>query len=88
MNNVWEKTPNKASTLTEAEEEALWQCGQLGYKTPKSLLNTMWWFVVQHFGLRGREQHHIDISEFSIETDEKGRKFIEFTEGPKLGKVV
>ena len=75
------KETNKASTLTEAEEEALWQCGQLGYKTPRSLLNTMWWFVVQHFDLRGREQHHLlYISEFSIETDEKGHT--------KLGKVV
>ena len=34
------KNPNKASTLTEAEE-ALWQCGLLGYKAPRSLLN-MW----------------------------------------------
>ena len=77
------KQPNKALTLKHEEEEALWQCGQLGCSTPRSLLNTMWWLVAQHFGLRGSEQHHhLEISEFFIEIDEKGRRYVQFIEGP------
>ena len=35
------KRPNKAKSLTKEEEEILWQNGQLGNQTPRSLINTM-----------------------------------------------
>lgn len=77
------KKTNKAYSLTPEEEETLWKYGQLGDRTPRSLVNTIWWIVVQHFGLRGRELHHqLEISEFAIQTDEKYRKYIQFNEGP------
>ena len=34
--------PNKSRTLTREEEEALWESGQLGNSSPRSLMNTMW----------------------------------------------
>ena len=46
------KLPNKSRSLTREEEEALWENGQLGNSSPRSLLNTMWWLLSQHFGLR------------------------------------
>ena len=61
------KRPNRAHSLTEDEERVLWQCGQLGTKSPRALLNTIWWNLVQHFGLRGRENHHaMKIENFTI----------------------
>ena len=36
------KLPNKSRSLTREEEEALWESGQLGNSSPRSLLNTMW----------------------------------------------
>ena len=36
------RRPNKAKSLTKEEEEILWESGQLGNQTPRSLINTMW----------------------------------------------
>ena len=43
--------PNRERDLTEAKERILWDCGQFGDKTPQALLNTLWQFVTQHFGM-------------------------------------
>ena len=37
------KKPNKTNSLTRQEEDILWECGQLGDKTPKSIIATLWW---------------------------------------------
>ena len=44
------KLPNKSRSLTREEEETLRESGQLGNSSPRSLLNTMWWLLSQHFG--------------------------------------
>ena len=38
--------------LTRQEEGMLWDCGQLGEKTPKIIIATLWWQLTQHFGLQ------------------------------------
>ena len=43
--------PNQERALMEAEERILWDCGQFVDKTPQALLNTLWHFVTQHFGM-------------------------------------
>ena len=35
------KKPNKTNILTRKEEDILWQCGQPGDKTPKSIITTL-----------------------------------------------
>jgi len=47
------KRPHKAQSLTKEEEEILWKNGQLGDEAPQSLINTVWWLLTMHFGLRG-----------------------------------
>ena len=75
--------PNKACPLTQTEEEVLWQCRQLGDHNPRSLLNTIWFFVCQQYGMRGRELHHaLSVTEFTFKTDEKDRTYIDFIQGP------
>ena len=77
------KKPNNARPLTHDDEEVFWRHGQLGAKNPRSLLNTIWYFITIQFGLRGREDHHnLQVSEFKMETDEKGRAYVEFEQGP------
>ena len=39
------KLPNKSRSLTREEEEVLWECGQLGNSSPRSLLYTASWFT-------------------------------------------
>ncbi|XP_068738942.1 uncharacterized protein KIAA1958-like [Montipora capricornis] len=77
------KRPNKAKSLTKEEEEILWENGQLGNQTPRSLINTMWWLLIMHLGLRGRQEHHdMMVEDFSSEKDDDGVEFITFSEGP------
>lgn len=74
--------PNRAHSLTEDEERVLWQCGQLGTKSPRALLNTIWWNLVQHFGLRGRENHHsMKIENFAIRVGDNKKEYVTFAEG-------
>ena len=76
------KRPNKARNLTKEEEELLWKENKLGSTTPEALVNTMWWLLTQHFGLRGRQEHHdMKVDDFQLCKDDNGMKFVQFTEG-------
>ena len=48
--------PNATRELTEAEEDALFENGQLGVQDPKSLQRALWWFLSLHFGWRARDE--------------------------------
>ena len=41
---------NATRELAEAEEDALFENGQLGVRDPKSLQRALWWFLSLHFG--------------------------------------
>ena len=77
------KLPNKSRSLTREEEEVLWECGQLGNSSPRSLLYTMGWLLLQHLGLRGCQEHYtMNVEDFTLNKDDNGNQFITFTEGP------
>ena len=78
------KLPNKSRSLTREEEEALWEGGQLGNQSsPRSLLNTMWWLLSQHLGLRGCQEHYtMNVEDFTLNKDDSGNEFVTFAEGP------
>ena len=57
------KRPNKARNLTKADEEVLWKESKLRSTTPEVLVNTMWWILTQHFGLRGRQEHDMKVDD-------------------------
>ena len=76
------KVPNRARILSRAEENILWESGQLGCNSSRSLIQTVWWNNCLHFGMRGREEHHsLKMEQFRLEIDENGRRYISYTEG-------
>ena len=76
------KRPHRAQSLNAEEEEILWECGQLGTFTPESLTNTVFWLLIHHFGLRGRQQRHdMKMEDFCFAKDNNGIEFITFSEG-------
>ena len=76
------KNQNKTNSLTRQEEDILWECGQLGDKTPKSIIATLWWQLTQHFGLPGRQEHHsMRVEDFSFQKNETGASYIVYAEG-------
>ena len=77
------KRPNRSRSLTKEEEEVLWQNGLLGGGTPRAQINTMWWLLTEHFGLRGRQEHHqLKVEDFTLQRDHEGNKFLTFAKGP------
>ena len=76
------KKTNKTNSLTRQEEDILWECGQLGDKTPKNIIATLWWQVTQYFRLQGRqEDHSMRVEDFSFRKDETGASYIVYAEG-------
>ena len=74
--------PNRAHSLTKDEEQVLWDCGQLGLTTPRSLLNTVWWLLTQHLGLRGRENHHsLKMEHFIFKKCDRGTEYVRLADG-------
>ena len=49
------KRPNEARSLTKEEGKVLWKESKFGSTTPEALVNTVWWLLTQHLGLRGRQ---------------------------------
>ena len=77
------KRPNAASALTAEEEEILWTAKNLGDSSPRVLSQTMWWVLTQHFGLRGRQEHHsMEVEDFAFCEDDCGTEYITFKEHP------
>ena len=77
------KRPNRSKSLTNEEEETLSKSGQLGSGNPQALINTMWWLLTQHFGLRGRQEHHnMKVEDFCLQWDNDGIEYFTFAEGP------
>ena len=67
------KRPNKACSLSNEELKSLWDCSELGYNSPYSVVNTLWWQFTLHFGLRGRQEHHnMRMEHFEIKSDDNG----------------
>ena len=74
--------PNKARNLTKEEEELLWKENKFGSTIPEALLNSMWWLLTQHFGLRGWQEHHdMKVDDFQLCKDDNGVEFVQVTEG-------
>lgn len=78
------KRPRKADPLTENDEEQLWSSGVLGSENPVSLNYTMFFLFSQHFGTRGRQEHHqIRIEDLRVVRDSSGKTtHVEWIEGP------
>jgi len=71
------KLPSKSRSLTRGEEKVLWESGQLGNSSPRSLLNTMWWLLSQHLGLRGCQEHYtMNVEDFTLYKDDSGNEFV------------
>jgi len=65
------KRPNKARSLTTTEENELWEKKKLGRGSPQVLVQTVWWLLIQDFGLQGRQEHHsMTVEDFYIGLDE------------------
>ena len=71
--------PNATRSLTEEEEEKLFQSGAFGAENPVALQRTMWWILSLHFGFRARdESRELCWGDVSLQTDpiQDGREML------------
>ena len=62
------KLLNRTRSLSGAEENILWEKGQLGCNSSLFLIQTVWWINCLHFGMRGWEEHrNLKIEQFRLE---------------------
>ena len=48
------KLANRSRSLSLEDEEILWTHGEFGKNTSRALSHTLWWYLSQHCGIRGR----------------------------------
>ena len=61
------KMKRKADSISDEDEEAMWESGVLGHSSPKSLNQTIFFQILQHFGTRGCQEHHqINMEDLKI----------------------
>ena len=64
--------PNEASSLTPEERDILFERKEMGFSSPKALINTLWLNNCMHFGLRGgKEQRELKWGDVVL----KGQSF-------------
>ena len=55
--------------------------GLLSSQSPKSMIATMWFVLMQHFGLQGCQEHHdMYVEDFSFSKDDNGVEYITYKE--------
>ena len=73
--------PNRADAITPAEEEKLWEKGQLGSSNPSALQNTINFFNGQLLGYRGSdESRQLEWGDIILTEDENGSEFLQWNE--------
>jgi hypothetical protein len=69
--------PNATRSLTQEEEDKLFECGQFGVSGPEVLQRTMWWFLVLHFGFRARdESRKLRWGDIQLQRNTDGREML------------
>ena len=71
--------PNEASSLTPEERDILFERKEMGFSSPKALINTLWLNNCMHFGLRGgKEQRELKWGDMVLKTNPFGKEYLEY----------
>lgn len=71
--------PNEASSLTPEERDILFERKEMGFSSPKALINTLWLNNCMHFGLRGgKEQRELKWGDAVLKTNPFGKEYLEY----------
>ncbi len=61
--------------------DSMWTSGFLGDSSLEVLLNTVWFLLTLHMGMRGRDEHYkLTYGDFCIHSTPDGFKYVEFNE--------
>ena len=71
--------PNKADIITPQDEEKLWATGALGTRNRRTLLHTLWYLLIKHFGLRGYQAFQMKWGDVTL-VEDSGDEYLMFHE--------
>lgn len=73
--------PNKADYLDNEMINELWDCKELGDHSPKSLLNTIFFYFTIGFGFRGcNENKQLKWGDITLKEANDGTEYLDFQE--------
>ena len=79
---LWNK-PNNSDTITAEMIELMWQSGELGSETGRTLQNTLVFYLTIWFGLGGcHESRQLEWGDVTLEMDSNGKEFLQFRQRP------
>ena len=69
--------PNTTRSLTQKEEDKLFEYVQFGMSGPEVLQRTVWWFLAFHFGFRARyESRKLCWGDIQLQINSNGREML------------
>ncbi len=69
---------NAAEPMEMDDIDSMWTSGSLGDSSPEVLLNTVWFLLTLHIGMRGRDEHYkLTYGDFCIHSTPDGFKYVE-----------
>jgi hypothetical protein len=74
--------PKAAKAISADVENLMWEEGQLGDSSPRTLIFSVWYYFTKCFGLRGRNEHRqLLLGDVVLKKDPvNGREFLEYSE--------
>ena len=74
--------PKAAKAISADDENLMWEEGQLGDSSPRTLIFSVWYYFTKCFGLRGRNEHRqLFLGDVVLKKDPvNGREFLEYSE--------
>ena len=74
--------PKAAKAVSADEENLMWEKGQPGDSSPRTLIFSVWYYFTKCFGLWGRNEHRqLLLGDVVLKKDPvNGREFLEYSE--------
>ena len=67
------RRPNKAEALSSSDVDKLWESGEFGDHSPRSLVQIVWFNFTMYFGWRARNEHYkLKFGDLDVRKDENG----------------
>jgi len=71
--------PKTADPIEDKEDKIVYETNQLGHSTPDSIINSLWWNLTTHLGMRVNTEHvNLRWGDITLKSDMFGHGYLEF----------
>jgi hypothetical protein len=70
--------PTTADPIEDEEVKILYESNQLGHSTPDTIINSLWWNLPTHLGMRVNTEHvNLRWGDITLKSDTFGHEYLE-----------